>query len=356
MVADESPQAAPRGTLSASESAELAAGLAELTKIGLPLPAGLRALAEEWPSRRLRPVLLRLANKVEQGTSLEEALLGPGTRLPAHLRGVIVAGVRSGRLAEALEKIVVLQRTQVELRRRVWLSLAYPTLLMIIMCILAFLARYYILAGMTKIFRDFGTNLPVITELVMGTSGIFICLLIALTALMLVIPLLLAGFPGSAWLLPALYPLPLLGPILKSSETARFCRMMEMLLSQQVPLPEALRLSAQGLDDAYLIRACRKAAVEVEKGRPISESMVGRRKFSRSLLPLVRWGERLSMLPDAFQAGAEMFEGRAASQGRSLEIFLLPVTFLLIIVFYGIFILAVFMPLISLITRLTGGH
>ncbi len=98
---------ASRGTLSAVESAELAAGLAELTKIGLPLPAGLRTLAEEWPGRRLRPVILTLADRLEQGVSLEDALTAPGTRLPAHLRGVIIAGVRSGRLAEALEQIVV---------------------------------------------------------------------------------------------------------------------------------------------------------------------------------------------------------------------------------------------------------
>ncbi len=249
-----------------------------------------------------------------------------------------------------------LQRTQGELRRRVWLSLAYPTLLMIIMCLLAFFTHHYILTGFMNIYRDFRAQLPIFTQVVFGTSGLFACFLMVITALMLVIPLLLAGFPGSGWILPALYPLPLLGPVLKSSQMARFCRLMEMLLNQQVPLPEALRLTAQGLDDAYLARACRKVAIEVENGRPFNESIASKRKFSRSLLPMLQWGQRVSMLADAFQTAAEMFEGRAASQGKSLEILLLPIVFLLIIGFYGMIVLAVFTPLIQLITYLSNGY
>ena len=63
-----------------------------------------------------------------------------GGRLPDHLRGLITAGIRSGHLAEALEQFVDLERTQHELRRLVWLNLAYPTFLMIVMSFLAILA------------------------------------------------------------------------------------------------------------------------------------------------------------------------------------------------------------------------
>ena len=74
MSSANTPQNASLGKLSAAEAAELASGIAELTKSGLPLPEGLRALAEEWPTRRLRPVLLDLADRVEQGVPLDDAI------------------------------------------------------------------------------------------------------------------------------------------------------------------------------------------------------------------------------------------------------------------------------------------
>ena len=71
---------------------------------------------------------------------------------------------------------------------------------------------------------------------------------------------------------------------------ARFSRLMAMLLQQQVPLAESLRLTANGLHDAYLARACRKVAKEVEQGRSISDSIAARRQFSLELTALGRIG------------------------------------------------------------------
>ncbi|MGD0516282.1 MAG: type II secretion system F family protein [Thermoguttaceae bacterium] len=356
MSSAESSDAGLPMRLSAGEAAELASGLAELAKAGLPLPAGLRALAEEWPTRRLRPVLLDLAEKVEQGVSLEDAINNIGTRLPTHLRGLITAGIRSGHLAEALEQFVDLERTQYDLRRQVWLNLAYPTLLMIVMSFLAILANFYITLQFERIFRDFKTNLPEITVLVLNGAGPVACVLTAITVLMLAVPLILGTWTISSWLSPAFYLLPFIGPPLKWSQMARFSRLMAMFLQQKIPLPEALRFTAKGVRDAYLGKACRKTAADVEQGRSLSESIGARSQFSADLLPLIELGEKASTLGEAFQSAAEMFEGRANTQGRNLEVFLLPATFLVVIFLCGLFVVGLFMPLIALITRLTGGH
>ncbi len=87
-------------SLSAGESAELAARLAALAQSGLPLEGGLMALADEVAQPRLARVLRNLAERLERGEKLESAIAAQGSRLPAHLRGLIVAGVRSGRLAD----------------------------------------------------------------------------------------------------------------------------------------------------------------------------------------------------------------------------------------------------------------
>ncbi len=341
--------------LSTAEAAELAAGVAELAKAGLPLPSGLRALAEEWPSRRLRRVLLDLAGRIERGVSLEDALGAIGGRFPVHLRGLITAGVRSGRLPEALEQFVDLEQTQHDLRRQVWLKLAYPTFLMVVMSFLAVLLGFYIVPHFGNTFRDYKTELPQITNLVLYGTKPVATVFISITIILLLIPLILSMRIISSWIMPAFYALPLIGSVLRCSQMARFSRLMAMLINQQVPLPESLRLTSNGMQDAYLARACRGVAAEIEQGRSLSESIGSRRQFSRDMLPLIYVGEQASTLGGAFQSAAEMFEGQATAQSRNLEVFLLPATFLLIICFCGFVVLGLFMPLIALITMLTGG-
>ena len=74
--------------------------------------------------------------RLERGEKLETAIAAQGSRLPADLRGLIVAGVRSGRLPIVLDQFAALARRQQDLRRRVLLILAYPALLLGIMAAL----------------------------------------------------------------------------------------------------------------------------------------------------------------------------------------------------------------------------
>jgi type II secretory pathway component PulF len=120
-----------------------------------------------------------------------------------------------------------------------------------------------------------------------------------------------------------------------------------------VPLPDALRLTASGLRDADLARGCRQVAGDVEAGRPLYESMAARRQFPASLIPMIQWGQRAPALPDAFRAAAEMFEGRVQSHGTLLEAVLLPIVFMVITGCAGVFIVAMFLPMISLVQKLS---
>ncbi len=145
----------------------------------------------------------------------------------------------------------------------------------------------------------------------------------------------------------------MIGPLLRWSNAAQFARLMGLMLDEQAPLPDALRLTADGLRDADLAWGCRRVADDVEQGRPLFESMATRPQFPESMIPVVEWGQRAPALPDAFRAAAEMFEGRVRSQGSLLEAILLPVMFLWIIGYVGTFVVAMFLPLISLIQHLS---
>lgn len=338
-----------RRELSPEEAAELSARVAELTRAGLPLGSGLRALADELASRRLTPVLRGLADRLEAGDDLAAALHARGQNLPAHLRGLMLAGVRSGRLTEVLEEFVDIQQRQGELRRRVWLSLAYPCILSFFLVVLLVLAKLSVINGFASIFRDFGTELPDLTLFVLQAWGPLTWLAAGLLAAAIGIPLLLWAFPGAGWIWRVAYWVPMLGPLLRWSHLAEFARLLGMLLEQQVALPDALRLCGAGLYNADLARGCRQAADDVAGGRPLDESLAARRQFPPSLVAVVRWGQQAPAVADAFRAGAEMLEGRARSQGALLEAVLLPIMFLVIVTAVGVVVTALLLPFIRLL-------
>jgi type II secretory pathway component PulF len=341
--------------LTASDVAALAAGVAELTRAGLPLPAGLRALAAELPGWRLPAALREMADCLDRGDSLESVLEFSAVNLPPHFHGLLVAGLRTGRLPELLEEYIQVAEKQRRLRQRLRLSLAYPIFLMLFMTGLVFFFQFYLLSGFEKIFKDFGSALPMITVAYFATFKYLPWVMLGLVGFMLLIPVLVSDAPGLGWFSPVAYHVPLVGKLLKYSRWALFSRFTAMLLENQTPLPQALRLIAAGLSDPYLSWACRESAVQVENGHKLSAAMQRTGWFPQSLIPFVQWGEQANTLPEAFSSANKMYEGRAESQNLSLTAIFLPIMFILIVLLAGISVLAIMMPLISLITSLTGG-
>ncbi len=341
-------------SLSAEESAELAVRLAALAQSGLPLEGGLYALADEVDRPRLARTLRNLAARLERGEKLETAIAANDSRLPAHLRGLIVAGLRSGRLPIVLDQFAVLTRRQQDLRRRVLLTLAYPALLLGIMAALAVLYHFLVVEQFRPIFCDFNTKLPDLTLFLFRFSGPVAWTMLGLTVAAVMVPLAAMFLPLGAWLGRATSWIPVLGTIVRDDRHAQFSHLMALLLEEEVPLPEALRLTSVALQGTMLARQCRTAAALVEDGAPLDQALMEAR-FPESLTAFVAWGQQKTGLVDAFRAAAEAFEARANSQGVLLNMVLLPLIYLVVVTFAAIAAIALFMPLIALISNLSGG-
>ena len=290
-----------RHKLSGEETAELSARVAELTRAGLPLGSGLRALADELASRRLTPVLRGLADRLEAGDDLAAALQSQGQNLPEHLRGLMLAGVRSGRLAEVLEEFVDIQQRQGELRRRMWLSLAYPCILSFLMVALLVLARLSVINGFASLFRDFGTELPGLTVFVLQAWGPLTWLAVGLLVGRSGFRCCCGRFPqrvgSGAWLAGCRCSGRCCGGVTWRSLPGCW----ECCWSSKWPCPMPCGCAQAGLRNADLARGCRLAADDVQGGCPLDESLAARRQFPPSLVAMVRWGQQAPAVADAFR-------------------------------------------------------
>jgi general secretion pathway protein F len=342
--------------LSADEAAELSHQIADLTSAGLPLAQGLVALGEELPRGRLRRSMNDLARTLKAGVPLDQAILDQQGRIPPHLRGLVIAGVRSGGLGDLLNRFAVYASVGTELKRRLWLSLAYPALTAGCAMALFILVCVFIIGQFEAIYRDFHIPLPMLTvgliEFARGLNSVLFPIVIVGSAL------------GFGWLAARLFlrrparrslaaRLPLLGPVWRSTSLAEFCHLLALLLESNLPLPEALRLTGEGVQDADLDDSCRLMARDVQSGRSLAEAMAGRGLFPLGLGRLLHWAEGQKSLAEVLHMAGSMFEARAHSYssfvGSVLSVLcLVPVLGVVLIV------PALFIPLITLISRLSG--
>ncbi len=347
--------AAVAGRLTAEEAGELGGRLADLANSRLPLGPGFRAMAAELPRGRLGSVLLDMADRLDAGATLEAAMDEQGKRLPGHVRGLVLAGLRSGRLGEAMQQFTLIQHNRQELVGRVKSALAYPAILISLLVGLFVLFGTTIVPQFKKIFDDFGFKLPALTEYVICLASPWAWPLVAGLAALSAALWFSATVASPVWLRRVFYWFPILGPMWYWTRLAEFARLMQLLLGQQVPLPSALALTAEGMEDPSLAAGCHRLAADVEAGCLLSESLARRSPFPASLVPLVRWGERIQTLGEAFGAAVELFERRALTYASLLETVLPPLMFLFVLISVGTILLALFLPLINLISHLSGG-
>jgi type II secretory pathway component PulF len=345
------------GRLTGSEAAELSGRLAELTRSGLPLVSGLTALAEELPRGRLRRSMKALAGSLEAGVSLGDAIEGQRGKIPPHLRGLVIAGVRTGRMGDVLGQFSSYLGIGAELKRRLWVSLAYPMLSMAIAVTLFTIVSTYLIPQFELMFRDFGVPLPRLTVALLEIAYAVRSLwsVIALSAGALVLFWLMAPVfmrPGHLRSLAA--RVPILGGVWRWTSISEFCHLLGLLLEHRMPLPEALRLTGEGVQDADVESSCQWLARGVESGQTLAQAMAERRLFPAGLPRLVRWAEEQGSLAEVLHMAAEMFEARASAHATFTGTLLGLLSVLLI--FWGLFtvIAGLMLPLVALMSRLAG--
>lgn len=339
--------------LSSQESQEVANRLAQLSNSSLPLASGLRAAADECGSRRVAQAMYELASRVENGQSLEEVLSGSSAIFAPHIAGLVLAATKTGNLGAALSELLEHQRSSRTLRRSIMRGFAYP----IFVACLAVLVLLFVVYGISDIyidmFKGFGLQLPISTRLLIWWRDYgavnAVVLLSGCTVVSVILRLVLRRATWSRFVAGV----PVFGPLSYWSGLAEWCSLLGVLIKNQVALPEALRLSATGISNAYVAQIAENLASQSSAGCPLTELLADERPLPRSLVPLVRWGERVGLLHEAFETAHELFDRRVKVRALMLQSILPPILFILIACGVVMVIGALFAPMTSMISGLS---
>lgn len=352
--ADRTQQAAAQ-RLSEHDALEVTRRMAELGQGGIPLTEGMAAVADELGSGRLARTFRTIARDGDRGLPLERILQQRESQFPRHIVGLVRAARRTGQLEQALTELIEQHCRMRDLSRAVRASMAYPLMVLTVAIALVLLLQV-LLAGHLADLSDtgWGVELPYVTQwMIWWTDGG--AAWVGGTLLLLVLGLLLLRLVvgASAWQRMRA-TVPLFGPLWHWSGVAQWTRLLGLLVQYRVPLPEALRLAADGSRDANVAQVSRRLADGAEQGRQLSEMLAGTYRLPASLVPLLRWGEQSSALDEALRSSSEMLEGRVLLRANLLRVILPPLALLLIAVAVGLLVAALLLPMVQLLDLVSG--
>jgi len=328
-------------------------GMAEVVRGGLPLAAGLRALASELPSRRVRRALDTISSRLEQGVSIDEAVAGQIDIVPRHLKVLLRAGVNTGRLGELLEHYLHFARTSLDTRRRSILALFYPLLLILVTIMVVGALLAFVVPPFENIFLDFGMQIPDLTLAVLwlakAVSGWRLAILPVLL-LVLVLAWILIGRLAGPLQRKWLYYVPALGRMIRLSAISRFCHLLAIGIDHRVPLPEALRLAGNGSGDAYIGQATSRMATDVAAGHSLSQAASTHRMVPE-ITHVFGWEGRDDALSDVLRATGDICAAQARVQSGLIRVLIEPMAVFGVALIVGFVAISLLLPM----TRLLNG-
>ena len=341
--------------LKVSEARDLGGHIAEIISSGLPMEGGLAAVAEEMPSGRLRRALKGIVRELETGADLETVLAR--RRAPPYLAALVRAGRRTGRTAEILEGFIANSRVVSELRQTVWAALAYPLVLLVLIVPLGLFLLLWIIPASAAVFDGFEIKLPLITEGLIAVSR-FVQqfgwqILAYLAGAVLVSYVMLRLALGGAGTRRLMCRIPAIGPFMRWLGLARFSQSLSLLIEGRVPLDEALILAGDAAGDAGIRADCRQIAANVRGGMTLEAAARQTGGLPASFVRALGWEGYQDAFPEVLQSTADMYTGRARVLVALLLGIIPPIIVIFVALLVGFVVIAMFMPLIELLNKLS---
>lgn len=315
------PPAGGARAITLDELVALNQEIALLVRAGVPLEAGLAMLGEDLPGR-LGRLTTKVAERMGRGETLADAVSEEGKSWPQVYRAVVEAGMRSGRLAAALEGITATARRVAEMRRVAGTALVYPIFVVVLAVFLFWL--YVARLSIDLYWADAagGTFASMMTGLraTAHVWGPLVPALIVLAAIVWWVASARAGFAARrSW---PLAWIPSVRKLINYGCAATFAEILALLGEHEVPLHDAVGLAATASGDARIGRAGCQIAASLEQGRPLMLAAVEVKNLPEGLGWLRCVGGTQAALTRSARNAAETFRRRAEYQADWVRLML----------------------------------
>ncbi|MCY4187220.1 MAG: type II secretion system F family protein, partial [Bryobacterales bacterium] len=326
------------------------AQLLALIRAGMPIPQSLQLLAGNIRNKALAAHIAAVRDQVQVGASLSEAFAARKAFPPIYVTSLL-AGERSGALDAVLERYVEYQKLSLAIRKKILVSLIYPTILVALVLALVVFLVTYVVPEFAQLYETMDANLPVSTQLLVALGAAArdnaLALLAAAAAASAAVTWALRR-EGRTRLDRLLLRVPVAGQLWIRYQVAQLARLLSTLLSGGVPLVRALETASESLGSGLLQGKLDAVRAKVREGQTLAASLQQADVFPPLSVEMVRVGESTGALPQMLVSVAEFFDEEVQTKTAALLNLIEPA----IMVFMGIFVafvlISLYLPVFSL--------
>ena len=332
--------------------------LATLIDAGLPLLRGLTVLEKQERDPVLKKTLASLAASVQSGSTFSEGL----AQHPRLFNDLYINMVRAGELGGVLEVVLTrlaeFQEKAQKIKNKVVAAMVYPIIVLVLaMAIMTFL-MIFIVPKFEAIFHDMlgDKPLPTITLFVIGISNFmqnhWLVIIGVLAVLFSGLKLATRTRGGRRILDRVKLRAPLFGDLIRKTSISRFSRTLGTLVTSGVPILQALTITGATAGNSVIAHAIAQVHDSVKEGESIVTPLEASGVFPPMVISMVDVGEETGQLPEMLLKIAEVYDDEVDNSVAALTSLLEPIMIVLLALIVGTIVIALFMPLISIISGL----
>ena len=325
---------------------------------GLPLVQCLEILGTQEEDKNFSSVILATRADVETGASLADAMKKHPKVFDPLFTNMIAAGEAGGILDTILKRLATYIEKAVKLKGQVKSAMIYPIAVVGIATVVVGVILWKVIPTFASLFAGLGADLPLPTRVVIALSN----------NLVRFGPFLIAGGVAASFGLKSYYAtpagrrvvdgivlkMPILGLLMRKIAVARFCRTLSTLLASGVSILEALDITARTSGNAIVEDAIQTTRKSIERGETIAGPLKETAVFPPMVVQMIGVGEATGALDTMLSKIADFYEEEVDVAVAGLLTLLEPVMIALLGGVVGGIVIAMYMPIFSLISKLTG--
>lgn len=339
------------------EKITLTKHLAVMIKAGVSLAEALENLADQSSSKEVKKVLLKVKQKIDDGSSFHESLSIFPKIFDEMYLGIIEVGESTGNLDDSLAYLAEQLSKDYALKKKIKGALMYPGLVLSATGILAAFLSLFILPKLVDFFSAFDAELPASTKLLLWLAnfmkdygviffGIILAIIVSLVFILRIPPIRL-------WKDRQILKVPFIGHLLIEREVATFSRNLSTLIRSGLPIFEGLKICGSSQVNLEYKRTIVGLSESLEKGVSISE-FLGKPQckllFPRLVADMVAVGEKTGSVDESLNYVSQFYEDDIEETARNLTTIMEPA----ILIVIGLMVAFIALAIIGPIYQLTG--
>jgi type IV pilus assembly protein PilC len=334
--------------------------LATLVDAGLPLLRGLRVLEKQEPNPTLKRIIGELGYSIEGGSTFSEGLAQHPKVFNRLFVNMVKAGELGGVLEVVLARLAEFMEKAEKIKGKVKAALFYPVAVMVVAVGVLAVLLVFVVPKFKAIFAEMlgGAGLPAFTEFVLGISdkvaANFPAVMIGLVVFFVLVSIFKKTKFGRKVVDIIKLKMPALGPVVSKVAIARFTRTLGTLVSSGVPILQALTIVKETSGNVVIGNAVAMIHESVKEGETITAPLEASKVFPPMVVSMVDVGEQTGALPEMLMKIADNYEEEVDNAVSAMTSMLEPIMIVFLAVVVGSIVIALFMPLITLIDQLGG--